>query len=118
MNQRRKRGWRPTPEMDAILIDSKVRMGERAGPGFFGWHLARLRAATGQTAEQQAASMGVTKRRLAALCMCRIPRADHHDVDLVAVARHLGIVFDDLDDLLWKAAALGTDQAGEATPTS
>lgn len=103
---------RPAPADDA-LVKSMLRVGA-ARPGCIGHALAALRAARGQTTEQQADGFGITLAGLAHLSLARAPRPGHRADDLAAVAGRIGIAAGVLTAALEEAGRLGRRVAADA----
>jgi hypothetical protein len=99
---KRRRRQKAAPVLDERLRESMLRLGAR-DPMFIGFGLAGLRQARGLTPEQQAEALGISVSAHALLCMCRVPRADQRDADLAAVAKHVGITVEVLEQLLGDA---------------
>jgi hypothetical protein len=71
-----------------------------ADPGFFAYHLARDRDASGQSPDEQAAAIGLSLERLGQLGLCRTPRSGEYDADLAQVAAHAGVAVPALERIL------------------
>jgi hypothetical protein len=67
---------------------------------FIGFALAGFRRARRLTPEQQAEALGISVSALALLSMCKVPRPDQREADLAAVAEHVGIGVEVLEQLL------------------
>jgi hypothetical protein len=105
-NKRHRKKLKPSaPSMDPKLRDGLHRLSQRDAM-FYGFALARLRAHHQQTVAEQAAALGISEDALAALAMCKVPRADHRDADLAVVADRVGVGVDALAAILRDAERL------------
>jgi hypothetical protein len=108
MAMRRKRAAesrRSTPA-DALLIESMLRLGMRDA-GLLGHALARLRAVSGQSPEEQARGLGLTTAALAYLGIAKTPRPERRSEDLAAVAARVGLAVGRLELVLEEAERIG-----------
>jgi hypothetical protein len=78
-----------TPEDQASLYAAVLRRTSE-DPAWLGHWLARHRRTEGIGPEELAARLGLPMDRLALLCLCRTPRADHFAEDLRVVCARAG----------------------------
>jgi hypothetical protein len=89
--RRHKATWlTEVPHADAMLRESAARVTAR-DRRLWGYLLARLRAAAGQSLAEQAAVLDVSESVLTFLAICRLPRPGHRDEDIAAIATLVGI---------------------------
>src|SRR5437660_1492605 len=91
--------------LEPSLREGMLRLGAR-GRIFFGWWLARLRAARGLTVEQQAEALGLTTSAMAHLSVCRVPRPEYRAADVAKVADAVGLQAENLERVLVEAEGL------------
>ncbi|MBA4188921.1 MAG: hypothetical protein C0467_13065 [Planctomycetaceae bacterium] len=98
---------RVVPSADPVLRESVARVTARK-PQTWGFVLARLRVALGQTFAEQANAIGCSESALTYLSICRMPRAGRHrDLDLMATADFIAVSVVVLLDLLTANTATG-----------
>jgi hypothetical protein len=102
-----------TPENQASLYAAVLR---RTGedPAWLGHWLARHLHTEGIGPEELAARLGLTRDRLALLCLCRTPRADHFAEDLRVVCARAGAAEDAVARVLRQEQALANWAGGAA----
>jgi hypothetical protein len=91
----------PAPDPDSQLLRLSHRLAD--DPGFFSYHLARDRDASGQSITVQAAALNLTLDALGALALCRTPRtirAAQRESDIARVAAYARVPVPVLERLL------------------
>ncbi len=109
--RRRDHDKRPGPPADPALAASLLRLGA-SSPRYLGHALALLRAASGETAGEQAERLGITEAALAHLSICPAPGQGGRAEGLAGVAARFGIPLGVLAEALAEAGRLGRGASG------
>jgi hypothetical protein len=89
-NHRRAVWQSRVPVVDATLCECILRVTSR-DPRSWGYLLAKVREARRWSLATQATALGIPESSLVFLSVCRLPRADRGEDDLVLVADRMGV---------------------------